>query len=408
MKILYVTGLPIPLKDLLTGKKEDEITGLPGFYYPWKYLVKRGHKVDFVFISNFKEKYNIVVDWFNEKNILANIYAPYKEYRFMRFVRQIFRLIQLFYYTLKAVKAKKYDFIYCKSYEGFAGQLVSKIYKIPSGIRLFGDFTFCYNDIKKFGNFKAIMKHPLEYLSFKVGANFLLSTDDGSNCDDLFKIWGNKKTKFYFWKTGIDLNLPKDEKINIKLPEKFLYYPARYVDWKRQDRALKILKLLFDKNIKNLYLIFTGNLTSVEHYNNLHKIAEEYGIENNVIFEKEVSQNQMRLISQKSLANILVADHSNLGNVFYEILSSGSVIISFKNRGVDDLIVDGYNGFLMEDEEGFAENIKKIIDGKIDIKKIKENARKTALERFLSLEERFLKEVELIEKTARKNNKYED
>jgi len=174
---------------------------------------------------------------------------------------------------------------------------------------------------------------------------------------------------------------------------------------KRQDRALKILKLLFDKNIKNVYLIFTGNLTSIEHYNNLQKKAKEYSIENNVIFEKEVVQNQMRLISQKSLANILVADHSNLGNVFYEILSSGSVVISFKNKGLDEFIVDGYNGFLVDDEEGFVENIKKIIYGKIDIKRIKENARKTALEKFLSLEERFLKEVELIEKTAQKNNK---
>ncbi|MEJ5306932.1 MAG: glycosyltransferase [candidate division WOR-3 bacterium] len=399
MNILYVTGLTLPLKDILNGKTENEISGLPGFYYPWKKLVEKGHNVDFVFISNFKGEYNIKVKWFREKNILVNIYAPYTEEKFMRFIRQIIRFLQLLYYTYKATRAKKYDFIYCKVYEGFAGQIIGKMYKIPTGIRLFGDFTFCYPDIKKHGKFIGTLKHLFEFFSFKVGANFLIATDDGSNCDKLFKVWDNGKIKFYFWKTGIDMSLPENSK---QIPkDNYLYFAARYQEWKRQDRVLRVLKILEGKGY-NINLIFTGSITSVNYYESLKNLARELNIFEKVFFEREIPKDEVKIIAKNAVANLLMADYSNLGNVFFEIFSIGSLIISLKNRALEEYIINGYNGFLVENEEEAAEVVIKILKGDIDTNFVKQNARKTALERFLSIEERFDKEVELIERTARR------
>lgn len=90
MNILYVTGITPPIEAVLKG--EDGIQGLPPFYYPWKMLVDRGHKVDFVMTSNLNENYNIKVGWFSEKNIVKNIYAPKTENRgILRGLRQIKR-----------------------------------------------------------------------------------------------------------------------------------------------------------------------------------------------------------------------------------------------------------------------------------------------------------------------------
>lgn len=58
MNILYVTGITPPIEAVLKG--EDGIQGLP-FYYPWKMLVDRGHKVDFVMTSNFNKI--IILRW---------------------------------------------------------------------------------------------------------------------------------------------------------------------------------------------------------------------------------------------------------------------------------------------------------------------------------------------------------
>lgn len=403
MNILYVTGLPIPLKDILQGKRDDEISGLPGFYYPWKKLVENGHNVDFVFISNFKGEYNIKVNWVSKKNILANIYAPYTERKFMRFTRQFIRFLQLLYYTYKATRIKKYDFIYCKSYEGFAGQIIGKLYKIPTGIRLFGDFTFCYVDLKRYGFFKGTLKHFFEFLSFKVGANFLIATDDGSDCDKLFNIWGNKKTKFYFWKTGINMNIPDENReLSVKLPpQNYLYYAARYDNWKRHERVIEVLKKIIDRGY-DINLVFTGNITSQNYYNSLINLSKELNVYEKIFFLTEIPKEEVKIFAKNSIANILMADYSNLGNVFFEIFSVGSLIISLKNRALEEYVENGWNGFLVEDENEAAEIVIKILKGEIDTDKIKENARKTALEKFLSVDERFDKEVELIERTARR------
>ena len=73
MKILYISGMSIPLIDILTGKQIEQITHSPGFFQPWYRLAIRGHQVDFVVTSNFNEKININVDWFSRKNLKANI-----------------------------------------------------------------------------------------------------------------------------------------------------------------------------------------------------------------------------------------------------------------------------------------------------------------------------------------------
>jgi len=69
MKILYVTGMGIPLRDILSGKRTEEVTHLPGFFQPWYRLAHRGHQVDFVVTSNFNELHKLNVDWFKRRRI---------------------------------------------------------------------------------------------------------------------------------------------------------------------------------------------------------------------------------------------------------------------------------------------------------------------------------------------------
>ena len=63
----------------------------------------------------------------NPMRYVIYIYAPKTENRgILRGLRQIKRFLQLLYYTNKAVKQKHYDFIYCKAFEGVAGQIIAK------------------------------------------------------------------------------------------------------------------------------------------------------------------------------------------------------------------------------------------------------------------------------------------
>ena len=168
MKILYVTGLAGPIKDMLTGKKENEITNAAQYFHPWHKLVKKGYQVDFVIASNFNEKPNIKVDWFTEENIYANVYDPYTEIPwYRRTFRRIKRFSKLMYYTNKAISENEYDFIYCHSYyEGLAGNIVANIRGIPCGMRSMG--TMLNEDFKKYGVFITAIKRPVEFFMFKL------------------------------------------------------------------------------------------------------------------------------------------------------------------------------------------------------------------------------------------------
>lgn len=402
MNILYVTGINAPIKDLLTGKLDNEITGLPGFYFPWRKLVSRGHNVDIVMISNFNEKFKIKVDWLKSNNIIANIYAPYSEFKLFREVRIIYRFLQLLYYSFKATKVKKYDFIYCKAYEGVAGQIVAKYRKIPSGVRLFGDFTYCYPDIKKYGKYFAAVIHPLEFLSFIIGANFILATDDGQHCDKIYSSWCKlKKHRFYHWKTGVGISgIDSVEKKSIISNEKYIFFAGRIDKCKRQDRVVKVLECLHKDNLRiNLY--FAGENTSVNYRNYIETLAKKLGLSTYVHFLGSINKDELKAYAHNAIANVFMSDNSNLGNVFYEVLSVGSIVISLKNRALEEFLLNGVNGFLVEDEKDACRIIRRIINGEIEVEKVRESALKTSKEKFLSIEKRFSNEVELIEDIAR-------
>ncbi len=402
MNILYVTGMNAPIKDLLTGKLDNEITGLPGFYFPWRKLVNRGHIVDIVMISNFKGNYNIKVNWLKKENIIANIYAPYSEFRLFREVRIIFRFLQLLYYSLKATKVKKYDFIYCKVYEGVAGQIVAKYRKIPSGVRLFGDFTFCYPDIKRYGKYLAALIHPLEFISFVIGATFILATDDGQHCDRIYSSWSrSKKNRFYHWKTGVEISrIDSVKMVSIPSDEKYIYFAGRFDKCKRQDRVIKVLEYLHKENLK-IHLYFAGESTSVNYRNYIESLVKQSNLSAYVHFLGPVKKNDLKVFAYNSIANVFMSEHSNLGNVFYEVFSVGSIVISLRNRSLEEFILNGINGFLVDDEKEACTIIKKILDGEIDIKKIREKALETSKEKFLTIDERFNDEIALIERTAK-------
>lgn len=91
---------------------------------------------------------------------------------------------------------------------------------------------------------------------------------------------------------------------------------------------------------------------------------------------------------------------SNLGNVFFETFSTGAVILGLDDGSLDDYIVDGQNGFIIRDEAHAIIVVESILDGTVDRATVRQQAIKTAREKFMSLEARFDMEVDLIEQTA--------
>lgn len=399
MNILYVTSMQEPLLSILKG--ETEKTGFAPFYYPWRMLVDRGHTVDFVMTSNFNGPYNINVNWLSEENIVKNLYAPLKEPGKLRIFRKIKRFFQLLYYTNRAVKEKKYDFIYCKAFEGVAGQIVANIHHIPHGVRSFGDHMWL--EIKKQGAVKAALKNPLEYLCYQLDCNFFLMSEDHKDQIITYNSWHNPKHHypFFLWPSGIQFKELKDCVSTVEIPKApYLFFAARIDPVKRQDRVIKVLRELHNIG-HHIHLYFCGSMYSPKWQNQLVELIDSLNLGGYVHFLGAIPQDDLKILAYNAVANILMIDGSSRNNVFYEILSVGSIVVGFDDGGINDYIVDGKSGFLVKDEQCAANTVAKLMASPELMQEIHKNAREIAKKKVLSIEERFGKEVNMIEKVGR-------
>ena len=90
----------------------------------------------------------------------------------------------------------------------------------------------------------------------------------------------------------------------------------------------------------------------------------------------------------------------HLGNVFFESFVIGSVIIGKNDGSLDDYLVDGVSGFLVNDEDEACLVVERLLENREMIDEIRNNTRAVARDKFLSIDERFDMEVALIERTV--------
>ena len=402
MKILIVTGLPGPVKDIWSGKMENEITHAPQFFHPWYKLVQRGHQVDFIVASNFNEPANIKVDWFREENILANVYDPFSDAPwYKRLTRRAKRFAKLLYHTNKALSETDYDFVYCKAfYEGLAGNIVANLRGVPCGVRSMG--TMLYKDFEDFGVLGTALRRPVEFITFKMDKEFFIMTDDGTHGDKVYEEWRPRKDKYeyLFWKTGVNTKGIDDIEPSMPVPEHpYLFFAARIDDWKRHDRLIEVLRMLHEEG-EHLHMYFAGSVQSPGYLQKLEDRIAELGLGDYVHFLGPIKQDDVKSLAYHAVANPSMYDYSNLGNVFFEIWSAGAVVVGLNDGSLDDYVIDDDTGFLVDDEKAACDAIVRLLREDGLGERIRERSIASAKEKVLSIDERFDREVELIERVA--------
>lgn len=399
MKILYVTGMGIPLRDILSGKQVKEVTHSPGFFQPWYRLALRGHQVDFVATSNFDDYRKINIDWFTKDNLKANIYDPAVELPLWRRIpRRLNRLFRLAYHVDKALREEDYDFVICWAFfEGFVGNILANWHAVPCGMRSMG--TLLVPELRERGPLETALRHPVEFLSFKLRKKFFLMTDDGTKGDELFQAWrpSQKKFDYLFWKTGVQFKAVHEISADIDKPEDpYLFFAARFDPWKRHDLILDIVRNLHERGLP-VYVYFAGAIQSRAYYDQVMKEAVDAGLANFVKYLGVITSDQLRLYAYYAVANLFMYDVSNLGNVFFETYTTGGVIVGKNDGSLDEYIDAGRNGFLVDNPEHAADIVDGLLAGSYDVDAIRKAAIDDSRQRCFSMNERFDAEVALIE-----------
>lgn len=399
MKILYVATLVRGFEDLLRG--ELEAKGLPTFILPLKYLLEHGHSVDLILISNYTKPINIKVDWIQNENIIANINNDLtitnkwkKKINIAKTILEEWKTIQL------ALKRNHYDFVYCHGTAAILGNLAANMMGVRCGYRLYGT-VHLYNDILKIGKFKAAVKNLTYYLIFKMKKDFLLITDDGSHGDVVYQYWKPRGTTYplYFWRNGVDIESITELENEGDVPqEPFLFTAGRIDKLKRQDIIIKMLHLLHKKQIK-IHLYLAGHVECKKYIEEIENLVKMYGLESYVHFMGAIPRRYMKKMAYYSKAMILWSDIANNGNVFYEVFSTGALIVAINDGSLDPFVTRDKNIFLADNIEEAVEDIQKLLNlSQLERSKMQRAAICQSVKTIPSWEKRVYREIKLLEK----------
>lgn len=406
MRILYIAFDNPATENIISGMNDETLAGLPALYYPFKKLLERGHTVDLLLFSSDAHKTLVESEHFKNDNFfhvaLTNDEGIKGKISFIRTIRKE---------TKKLIRTRQYDFVYGLGEGAILGVEVARKAGIHCGYRQFG----VYNDFEKemrrrktlIGkSISAFLHHTYAYIPMRTKTDFLLMTNDGSHPDvlyDMLKI--RKKYKYFFWRSGINMpeNYPapsvhKDKAYPDTFDKNAMVQISRFAPEKRQPRSATILGILHKRGYK-MHLYYVGDYSCTDVKNAVLDEARKWNVQDYVHIEGRRKQARAWEYSRNALACI-ISNESGLGNVFYENMAQGSMVVAAKASTLDEYVENGVNGFQFATEEEAADQIEKMLNDETAYWDLRKRAYDTAQARFLSIEKRFGMEADLIEDAA--------
>lgn len=368
MNIFYVTPLWSGIKSFFYEGKE-RISGMPAFFNVFKSILE----------DDNVEKVHILLFIYNDTSeiIIPEIYQdkirvhPYrikgKLSLYANTVKAIFKGVSL-------VRKHNIKSIYGHGTISAIASMIGKITGVKHFRRIYG--TFLYRKVKEGKNiFKT---NFYEYLAFNLKCDGLIITNDGTHGDKVFQEIGDKETNLHFLLNGLNRlpQIPATVKSINNMREPFFSYVARIDRWKRQYllvEALNIVKNDFKLNLPMTYI--AGPMFDKAYLSELEELIAKYNLNDDIEITGPLPKEEAYYLLKNALATFSLYDFSNLGNVFLESLSMGSLMVAINEENSLDLISeDCYMEVSGELVQVLAEKIKLIIMDPNSFKDTRERA----------------------------------
>lgn len=363
INILLVTSVWSGAKPVFFEGKNDS-SGMPAFNKMLEKLSKdKNVKLEIILLCNKKE-YELEL---NKASWLNNVQVIKFYWNRESVFNNIISCFKLFKITNTIIKSKNIDLVYLHGTLGFPSYISARINQIDVGQRVYG--TFLRDKIIHNGIIRTFITSPFESAAFKCKKKFLIVTDDGTHGDEVVKSFNNKiiPYDFYFLQNGVKTE--NKNIFNFNNTNKYIFYPARITNWKRQDSAIDLLNGLADKNVK---LYFAGKVVDDQYFNTLRDKINNLNLNDRVIFLGELTHKETQNYMENAFAVAAFYDVSCKGNVALEAIAAECLFISYKNRGLDSLIVDNYSGVLGSNIEDCISKLNNIMDKEENFLFIKE------------------------------------
>ncbi|EKE15518.1 MAG: glycosyl transferase group 1 [uncultured bacterium] len=234
-------------------------------------------------------------------------------------------------------------------------------------------------------------------------ADFVITPTD--SVKEIIKKWGVANESIVSIPTGIDekqFEFADGKKIRNKYgiadDEILLVVITRFTNEKNMEFLFSSVIEVLKKNSKVKFLAGgDGNLTK-----NLKELVDRSSVAGQVIFAGFVSNEIKKDYFSAGDIFVYASKSETQGMVISEAMYSGLPVVAVRATGVEDLVMDGASGFLVsENEKEFASAVEKLASDKELRKRFSENAKKIAMENYVS-SVCAKKMIEIYEKTIKK------
>ena len=203
---------------------------------------------------------------------------------------------------------------------------------------------------------------------FLLNSEFILTPSETTK-KDILEVT-KTKSKIFVVPNGIDTS-----KYKCKKKENIAVYVGRLVFYKNVDFLIKAIRFVV-KREKNFKLIIIGSGPELE---NLKKLSKNYGVEKNVIFKGNISEEEKLQILSKAKLFLFPSSLEGFGISVIEAMACGDVVIVNDVEPLNKIVKDSKNGFVLPlDEKKWAIQILKVLRNEKIRKKIERNAIKEA------------------------------
>lgn len=169
---------------------------------------------------------------------------------------------------------------------------------------------------------------------------------------------------------GPSVNYSKIKNKNIKT-KKIIFYPSRFIRYKRQDLAVKAFNLSGISK-RGFKLIIAGFVEDKEYFKEIKSMENE-----SISVVGNITEEKLNEIYSNCYATLFLAINEDTGLTPLESLAYGKPVISVNEGGPTEFIKNEVNGLLVNaDEKDIADALKNITNKKL-YNKLKNGAKKS-------------------------------
>lgn len=309
---------------------------------------------------------------------------------------------------IRIISKHKVDLIYTWDWDAApAAWILSKLFGIPWVARYLGTFllgTFLCGQRK---NVAWKVRSWQQVLAYKLPADMVIMTDDGTLGDVVLEKLGVDRNKIRFWMNGVDKQAfsvvpPKEiarQHLGI-ITEYVLLAVSRLDTWKRVDRSISAMPGVISK-IPETTLVVVGDGPERRA---LEKLARELGVAGHVRFVGAVRHEEVPLYYAAADVFLSLYDISNVGNPLLEAMFAGKCCVALDVGGTSKIVTHGMTGILIA--EGQLKSLDQVLVSLLENQPLRErlgaNAREWAWQHFKSWDERLEQELREVEKLVSK------